>query len=306
MLYNTTPDQLYEPRSAIVDPLGYGKVAIVTGCASGIGLACTQLLLAHQFSVCGVDRAPFDYALLRVADHGRFHFHQADLAQDPGACDEVVRICLHASERNDQPRRIDVLVNVAGVLDNFASADTVTDAMWDHVLAVNLTVPVRMMRAVLGPMKEQNSTGGGGGGGSGSGSGVIINVASTAGLSGAVAGVAYTASKHGLIGATKNVAWRFRHEGIRCNAVLPGAVDSSVGQAIANRVDEGLDTAGFAEAAPVHALQAQAGSSKAPSSNGATSITALDVAKSVVFLLGDQASSINGVCLPVDKAWGVM
>ncbi|CAK7218883.1 hypothetical protein SCUCBS95973_003634 [Sporothrix curviconia] len=303
MLYNTTPDQLYEPRSSIVDPLGYGKVAVVTGCASGIGLACTQLLLAHQFSVCGVDRAPFDYALLRVADHGRFHFHQADLAQDPAACDEVVRICLHASDqRNDQPQRIDVLVNVAGMLDNFASADTVTDAMWDQVLAVNLTVPVRMMRAVLGPMKEQqaNVTTGGGVGG------VIINVASTAGLSGAVAGVAYTASKHGLIGATKNVAWRFRHEGIRCNAVLPGAVDSSVGQAIANRVDEGLDTAGFAEAAPVHALQAQASPNKAPGSNGATSITALDVAKAVVFLLGDQASSINGVCLPVDKAWGVM
>ncbi|CAK7206751.1 hypothetical protein SEUCBS139899_009557 [Sporothrix eucalyptigena] len=302
MLYNTTPDQLYEPRSSIVDPLGYGKVAIVTGCASGIGLACTQLLLAHQFSVCGVDRSPFDYSLLRVADHGRFHFHQADLAQDPGACDEVVRICLHTSERNEQPRRVDVLVNVAGVLDNFASADTVTDIMWDQVLAVNLTVPVRMMRAVLGPMKEQqaNMTTGGGAGG------VIINVASTAGLSGAVAGVAYTASKHGLIGATKNVAWRFRHEGIRCNAVLPGAVDSSVGQAIANRVDEGLDTAGFAEAAPVHALQAQPSSNKASGSNGAIGITALDVAKTIVFLLGDQASSINGVCLPVDKAWGVM
>lgn len=99
------------------------------------------------------------------------------------------------------------------------------------------------------------------------------------------------------------MAWRFRNEGIRCNAVLPGAVDSSVGQAIAGRVAEGLDAAGFAEAAPVHALQAQAQSG---AGGGGASITALEVAKAIVFLLGDQASSINGVCLPVDRAWGVI
>jgi len=83
-------------------------------------------------------------------------------------------------------QRIDVLVNVAGVMDNFSSADGVSDAVWDKVLAVNLTVPVKMMRAVLPYMKAKQD-------------GVIINVASTAGTSGAVAGVAYTASKHGLV-----------------------------------------------------------------------------------------------------------
>lgn len=306
MLYNTTPDQLYEPRSTVVNPVGYGKVALVTGCASGIGLACTQLLLEHQFSVCGIDRSAFDYNLLRVSDHGRFHFHQADLAADPGACDEAVRICLQAAERDDRPHRVDLLVNVAGVLDNFASADTVTDALWDHVLAVNLTVPVRMMRAVLGPMKEQAKSRTAGT----SQGGVIINVASTAGTSGAVAGVAYTASKHGLVGATKNVAWRFRNEGIRCNAVLPGAVDSRVGESVANRVDEGLDAAGFAQAEPVLHLQARPESSKDGTSGDPSKcwsdITALEVAKAILFLASDQAISINGVCLPVDKAWGVM
>ena len=53
-------------------------------------------------------------------------------------------------------------------------------------------------------------------------SGTIVDVASYAAISGAVAGVAYMASKHGLVGATKNAAWWFRKEGIRCNAVLPG------------------------------------------------------------------------------------
>ncbi|WQF75775.1 Putative short-chain dehydrogenase/reductase SDR, NAD(P)-binding domain superfamily [Colletotrichum destructivum] len=76
-----------------------------------------------------------------------------------------------------------------------------------------------MMRAVIPFMREKKS-------------GAIVNIASTAGTSGAVAGIAYTCSKHRLIGATKNMAWRFRKEGIRCNAVLPGAVDSRIGKAI--------------------------------------------------------------------------
>ena len=79
-----------------------------------------------------------------------------------------------------------MLVNVAGVMDNFSSADAVSDEVWERVMAVNLTVPVKMMRAVLPLMKERKD-------------GVIVNVASTAGTSGAVAGVAYTASKHGLV-----------------------------------------------------------------------------------------------------------
>lgn len=159
--------------------------------------------------------------------------------------------------------RVDVLVNVAGVMDNFSSADGVSDEVWERVMAVNLTVPVKMMRAVLPHMKERRD-------------GVIVNVASTAGASGAVAGVAYTASKHGLvccshfsdgfcdiclregangaktndlgqIGATKNVAWRFRNDGIRCNAVLPGAIDSSIGKTIASGHNGLWDSEGYAQ-----------------------------------------------------------
>lgn len=69
---------------------------------------------------------------------------------------------------------------------SFSSADGVTDSEWDRVVAVNLTVPVKMMRAVIPFMLEKKS-------------GVIVNVASTAGVSGAVAGIAYTCSKHGLV-----------------------------------------------------------------------------------------------------------
>ncbi|KAM7197864.1 hypothetical protein V8F33_005356 [Rhypophila sp. PSN 637] len=284
MLYNPSPDSLFLPQQSNIDPLGFGKVAIVTGCSSGIGLAVTQLLLAHQFQVCGLDVAEFDYHLLREADHGKFHFHKGDLTS-PGIVEEGVRICAAGFGP-----RIDVLVNVAGVMDNFSSADAVTDEVWDKVMAVNLTVPVKMMRAVIPFMKEKKD-------------GCIINVASTAGKSGAVAGVAYTASKHGLIGATKNVAWRFRNEGIRCNAVLPGAIDSSIGKRIAqggsSNAGSAWDPEAFAEIEPVHALQAK------PSETTPT-ITPHEVAKTIVFLISDNARTINGVSLPVDKAWGVV
>ena len=82
--------------------------------------------------------------------------------------------------------RIDVLANVAGIGDSWASADKVTDVEWTRVLGINLTAPVRMMRAVLPYMKERKK-------------GSIINVSSRAGSSGACAGLAYTASKHGLV-----------------------------------------------------------------------------------------------------------
>jgi hypothetical protein len=71
-------------------------------------------------------------------------------------------------------------------MDDFSSADAVSDDTWDRVLAVNLTVPVKMMRAVLPLMVDRHE-------------GSIINVASTAASSGAVAGVPYTSSKHGLV-----------------------------------------------------------------------------------------------------------
>ena len=90
-----------------------------------------------------------------------------------------------------------------------------SDEMWEKVMAVNLTVPVKLMREVVGVMKTQ------GDGEKGNG-GSIVNVSSKAGISGEVAGVAYTASKHALVGVTKNTAWLYKDDGVRCNAVCPG------------------------------------------------------------------------------------
>lgn len=90
--------------------------------------------------------------------------------------------------------RLDGLLNIAGVMDTNNSVDTLTDALWDRCIAVNLTAPVKLMRAAVPHMIK-------------AGGGSIVNVASKAGMSGAAAGVAYTASKHGLVSRTR----RFRY-----------------------------------------------------------------------------------------------
>ncbi|KAJ0168017.1 Monensin polyketide synthase putative ketoacyl reductase [Colletotrichum tanaceti] len=178
--------------------------------------------------------------------------------------------------------RIDLLVNAVGVMNSFSSVDGLTDTEWERVTAVNLTVPVRMIRAVILFTREKKS-------------GAIVNIASTAGTSGAVAGIAYTCSKHDLIGETKNVAWRFRKEGIQYNAVLPGAVDSGIEMAIAAGHGYEYDAEACAQVEPDHELHAQA-------SELAINITPLEVPQAVVSLATDQTRTINGVSLPIDLA----
>lgn len=154
------------------------KVVILTGCSSGIGLATARLFLERQASVFGIDVGPIPQKL--ADEHNdKFTFYQANLTESR-AVDEAVSRC------NQQYGRVDVLVNCAGVSDGWSSADTLHEEEWEKVMSINLTVPIRLMKAVLPFMKEQKS-------------GAIVNVASKAGVSGASAGIAYTASKHGLV-----------------------------------------------------------------------------------------------------------
>jgi NAD(P)-dependent dehydrogenase (short-subunit alcohol dehydrogenase family) len=155
-----------------------GKVVIITGCSSGIGLSATRLFLSRQARVFGIDVSAFNHSLT-AEEENAFTFHQADLTQEK-ASEDAVAACLA------KYGKVDVLVNNAGVSDGWSSADTLQDKEWERVMTINLTVPIRLMRAVLPSMKEQKS-------------GSIVNVGSRAALSGASSGIAYTASKHGLV-----------------------------------------------------------------------------------------------------------
>jgi NAD(P)-dependent dehydrogenase (short-subunit alcohol dehydrogenase family) len=154
------------------------KVAIVTGCSSGIGLATARLFLERGSHVFGIDiNTP---PLKLTQDFSTLTFYQADLTSTQ-AVEHAVAKCV------GKHNRIDVLVNCAGVSDGWSSADTIHEDEWERVMSINLTVPIRMMKAVLPAMKSQKE------------GGSIVNVASKAGVSGASAGIAYTASKHGLV-----------------------------------------------------------------------------------------------------------
>lgn len=151
------------------------QVVIVTGASSGIGLASAEALLKSGAKVfgCDIGTAP-------TISSDDFHFLQVNLAE-ADAAPKIVEACVAAFGE-----KLDGLLNVAGIMDLNNSVDSLTDGDWDKVIAVNLTGPVKLMRSVVPIMLK-------------GGKGSIVNVASKAGMSGAVAGVAYTSSKHGLV-----------------------------------------------------------------------------------------------------------
>jgi NAD(P)-dependent dehydrogenase (short-subunit alcohol dehydrogenase family) len=114
--------------------------------------------------------------------------------------------------------------------------------------------------------------------------GVIINLSSAAGLGGGFAGVAYTASKHGVVGLTKNTAWMYGTSGIRCVAVAPGGVNTGI--------PLGGDPSqfGYGRLGPNMATMPRVGEPG-------------EIAAVIVFLASDDASFVNGAVIPVDGAW---
>lgn len=137
----------------------------------------------------------------------------------------------------EQGGKLDVLVNNAGVMDEFKPIAEMTDELWDKVMSINLYGPTMSMRKAVQVMLEQETGGN------------IINIASIGGVCGARAGAAYTASKHAMVGLTKNIAFMYAKRGIRCNVICPGGVETEVmntqtdiSQFGVTRVQEGLDT----------------------------------------------------------------
>jgi NAD(P)-dependent dehydrogenase (short-subunit alcohol dehydrogenase family) len=169
--------------------------------------------------------------------------------------------------------RIDGLANIAGINDDFSPAGETTDAVWDRVIAINLTAPFKLMRAAL-PIMEK------------AGSGAVLNVSSEAGLRGNASGNAYTASKHGIIGVTKSAAFMYGPKGIRVNSVAPGGVATGI------PMPPNMSEYGSARLAPFQQAIP-------------TVATAEHLAASITFLLSDDAVNINGAVLTSDGGWSV-
>ncbi len=198
-----------------------GRVALVTGAASGIGRELTTRFLAEGASVAAVDlvECPTESApeLLRI---------RADVT-DRQSIESAVA---DAREHFDA---LDIVCNVAGITGPIApTADYPVDS-WDEVLAVNLTAAFTIIRAALPALIA-------------SGSGSIVNIASAQGLVAVPGMPAYAASKGGLIALTRVVAVEYAPAGVRVNAIAPGIVDTPMTQA-------------FAEVVPPEAMAQMAG-----------------------------------------------
>jgi NAD(P)-dependent dehydrogenase (short-subunit alcohol dehydrogenase family) len=168
--------------------------------------------------------------------------------------------------------RIDGLANIAGIMDDMSPMHEVSDAIWDRVFSVNVDGMFRLTRAVLPAMLAAHS-------------GSIVNIASEAALRGSAAGLAYTASKHAVVGITKSTAFMYAAQGIRVNAVAPGPVATNIGGNFASEL--GSERVGMMMSTlPPIAEPAQ-------------------LAASITFLLSDDGTNLTGVIMPSDGGWSV-
>ena len=242
-----------------------GRTIIVTGAGSGIGRATASRIANEGGRVIATDVVAERLDALRSELEG---LELETVVGDVAATETIDALIAAAGDR------IDGLANVAGIMDAFLPPSEVDDATWDRVFSVNVTGPMRLTRAVLPHMIA-------------AGRGAVVNVASEAALRASAAGAAYTASKHAIAGFTKSVAFFHGPQGIRANAVAPGAVATNIeapmrSEYAASRVGPIMQVAIPPVAQPEQ------------------------LAAAITWLLSDDSANVNGAVLPSDGGWSVI
>ncbi|AGS26519.1 SDR family NAD(P)-dependent oxidoreductase [Rhizobium etli] len=242
------------------------KVVIITGAGSGMGRAMVGEFVSRGARVAAMDvnleRAKETVG--RLSDPSMAFALQVDVSDQDSVKRGVDTVIARWG-------RIDLLCNNAGILDGHATAHEVSLAEWNRVLAVNLTGPFLMARAVIPQMLAQ-------------GKGAIINTSSTSGFSAAGGGSAYTASKHGVIGLTRQLTFEYGARGIRVNSICPGATATPLALPEHNAASPDMDLA----------------ISKVPARRWCQPE---EIAKLAAFLGSDDADYVHGSDYVMDGGW---
>jgi 3-hydroxybutyrate dehydrogenase len=253
-----------------------GKVALVTGSTSGIGLGIAQSLARQgvHLTLNGFgDAEAAKAAVLAVALSGvRVDYHGADMSR-PDQIEDLIR---HTEASFG---RLDILVNNAGI-QHVAPIEEFPVERWDAVIAINLTSAFHTTRLALPGMRARNW-------------GRVLNIASAHGLVASANKSAYVAAKHGLVGMTKSVALETATTGITVNAICPGWVLTPL-------VQKQVDARAAAEGVSVEEAKKALLGEKQPSLQFTTPEQLGELA---VFLCSEAAANIRGAAINVDGGW---
>lgn len=246
------------------------KTAIVTGAGAGLGKAICQLFAAEGCKVMAADVHPERLDALKQSLQA-LGYSITTCTVDVANQSSVKAMIDQAMSTYGQ---IDVLVNNAGVMDNFEPVGECPDSTWNRVMNINLNGVYYAMNAAVPHMLK-------------AGKGSIINVASIGGLFGARAGAAYTTSKHAVIGLSKNTGYMYAKLGIRCNAIAPGAMETQIA--------ESMD---MSKITPLVNERIMPGMALNPRSSNPT-----EVAQVALFLASDDSSFVNASVVTADGGW---
>jgi 3-hydroxybutyrate dehydrogenase len=266
-----------KPENSVSGTALAGKVSLVTGSTSGIGLGIARALAAAGSEIVlngfGKPEEVADVQAKIAADFKvRVSFSAADMSK-PAAIHEMIEKTLQTSGR------LDILVNNAGI-QHVAPLQEFPPEKWDAILAINLSSVFHSTRLVLPSMLANKW-------------GRIINIASAHGLVASPYKSAYVAAKHGIVGLTKVTALETAEQGITCNAVCPGYVYTPL-------VEAQIDAQARAHNIPREKVIRDVLLAQQPNKRFAT---VEELGALSVFLASDAASSITGIALPVDGGW---
>ena len=243
-----------------------GKVAVVTGAASGVGKATAELFVKEGAKVVGVDLKEGSMAEMKAELGENFTEYYGDISlreTNEGMIDKAVEVY----------GECDILINNAGIVDMNQPLDHVTDAMWEKVMKVNLYGPMYASRYFTALKLKEGKPGS------------VVSTASTGGAALPVcAGVTYAASKAALIQMTRHAAYFYRDNGLRFNAVILGGCNTPIINSFTDPDPEGCRVS-----MDINKLSR----TSEPS----------EIANLMLFLASDEASFINGATPTADGGW---